>query len=230
MRIEESDDIYVNDNADLPVDIDESYLPDDISPEAAYIICEAALDKKLGDIAAELGTDNRSIGKTLRSAKEEGFIEYDENRRRGRDYDLTPLGRQLLRSYLSAEKQIGEGYDGEIKSSRTIFLGNSERYNSMSDLTTLIGHLHDEHGIEDVEQETGHGSQLVSEIRNTLEPLYETETVEYTITYEPSLLGVQLLSHPVIYDLLAFNLNGDNENINGDQDDEEELGWTEIRG
>lgn len=221
MEIREEE-IYTPNHANSP-DVDENQLPKGVPSEAAYILEQAVSGRNLDDIAEDLEIAPNTVGASLKNMREKGIVNYPD-KRRGREYEPTESGEIILDMLEGPERNPERREEVSLENlGREMVFGDGS-YSAREEIEVLVYTLHEDYTISDLETEIDLRSEELLEIRDSLDPLM-TEKGHYTVEYEPSLLGVQVLAH-----LDAVNFWQARNNVDGDEVnlDKEDLEWTDL--
>lgn len=214
------EEIYIPNHADAP-DLNEEQLPRGISPEAAYILDEATSGRNLSEIADELNVAPNTVSASMKNMKEKGIVEYPEQRR-GRDYNPTEDGQTILGALENPNSSSRNQNSSLNNLNRKVVFGN-RHYDAKDEIDVLVYSLHEDYTISDLESETDLESEDLMQIRDDLEPLM-SKNGKYTVEYEPSLLGIQVLAHLDAIDYWEIKETIDTENE--EENKEDEFSWS----
>lgn len=223
----EYDDVFVSEHANVPGRTTGYDLPEEVSAEAAYILTEVVLGKGTRDIANELDISRNSVYKTLDNLKDKELIDYPEVRR-GRDYSATKEGKEIMKSYM-IQDPLAENTKGEKESLEKprMILGNFEFASASEEVEILLSYLgSDDRNLDELKEDYELRQDNLTRLRESLHPLMEEKTENYTITYEPTQLGIQVLGHLS----MNFHLSQEveDEDMGTEKQKDERVDWSQI--
>ena len=190
--------IYTGKNAEDPEDVDDEYLPEGVSSEAAYILREVVEGEEIPDVARRLNADSSTVVKTLSDFKSRNLVSYPSMKRPEKDYEATKKGKKIIEIYKKAINSLEHpgnfvySFSG-VKREMKFGKGRLDAY---EEFKFILEYIFNEKSISEIADENNCRSSDLLSVRDSFEPeIIEEVSSEgsKTVDYEITNTGLQAL-------------------------------------